>query len=75
MKRLKMLLAAASALLVVVTAADAATLKWGAARDIDSLDPYSFGSTFTLAFLNHTPCRTDKVVVFNQRFFLIVLFW
>jgi len=53
MKRLKMLLAAASALLVVVTAADAATLKWGAARDIDSLDPYSFGSTFTLAFLNH----------------------
>ncbi len=29
------------------------TLKWGAAREIASLDPYSFGDTFTLATLNH----------------------
>ncbi len=29
------------------------TLKWGAAREIASLDPYSFGETFTLAVLNH----------------------
>ncbi len=29
------------------------TLKWGAAREIASLDPYSFGDTFTLAVLNH----------------------
>lgn len=35
------------------TAADAKTLKWGAAREIASLDPYSFGETFTLSVLNH----------------------
>jgi peptide/nickel transport system substrate-binding protein len=29
------------------------TLKWGAAREIASLDPYSFGDTFTLSVLNH----------------------
>lgn len=29
------------------------TLKWGAAREIASLDPYSFGETFTLSVLNH----------------------
>lgn len=29
------------------------TLRWGAAREIASLDPYSFGDTFTLATLNH----------------------
>jgi hypothetical protein len=29
-----------------------------------------FQSQIPLAFLNHTPCRTDKVVVFYQRFFL-----
>ncbi len=33
--------------------ASAQTLKWGAHRDIASLDPYSFGETFTLAVLNH----------------------
>jgi peptide/nickel transport system substrate-binding protein len=31
----------------------AETLRWGAQRDINSLDPYSFGDTFTLAVLNH----------------------
>ena len=34
-------------------AADAKTLKWGANREIVSLDPYSYGDTFTLAVLNH----------------------
>jgi peptide/nickel transport system substrate-binding protein len=29
------------------------TLKWGASREIASLDPYSFGETFTLSVLNH----------------------
>ncbi len=29
------------------------SLKWGAAREIASLDPYSFGETFTLSVLNH----------------------
>lgn len=34
-------------------AAEAKTLKWGAAREIASLDPYSYGDTFTLSVLNH----------------------
>jgi peptide/nickel transport system substrate-binding protein len=34
-------------------AAEAKTLKWGANREIVSLDPYSYGDTFTLAVLNH----------------------
>ncbi len=29
------------------------TLKWGASREIASLDPYSYGDTFTLSVLNH----------------------
>ena len=29
------------------------TLRWGAPQDIFSLDPYSYGSTSNLAFLNH----------------------
>ncbi|RWR31010.1 ABC transporter substrate-binding protein [Sinirhodobacter populi] len=28
-------------------------LKWGASRDIGSLDPYSYGDSFTLGVLNH----------------------
>nr|WP_244622971.1 ABC transporter substrate-binding protein [Microvirga brassicacearum] len=50
------MLTATAAILILSTAAtsvSAQTLKWGAARDIDSVDPYAFGSTFTLAFLNH----------------------
>ncbi len=35
------------------TPAEAQTLRWAASRDIGSLDPDSFGDTFTLAFLNH----------------------
>ncbi len=34
-------------------AADADTLRWGAPRDIYSLDPYSYGDSYTIAFLNH----------------------
>ncbi len=54
-----MRLAARLAVLAVATLpwvaqpADAATLRWGGQRDIGSLDPDSFGDTFTLAFLNH----------------------
>ena len=44
---------AAAALLALATAAEAKTLKWGAGREIGSLDPYSFGETFTLSVLNH----------------------
>jgi peptide/nickel transport system substrate-binding protein len=58
MKRLAIpvVLAAATALAgggPLATTAAAKTLKWGGAREIASLDPYSFGETFTLAFLNH----------------------
>jgi len=54
MIRMKTLVVAALALLAVPLAQpQAATLRWAAARDIGSLDPDSFGDTFTLAFLNH----------------------
>ncbi len=36
-----------------IAVAQGKTLKWGAAREIASLDPYSFGETFTLSVLNH----------------------
>ena len=42
--------------LLATTALPAAaenTLHWGAPQDIFSLDPYSYGSTSNLAFLNH----------------------
>jgi peptide/nickel transport system substrate-binding protein len=44
---------AAAASLLFITPVSAATLKWGAPRDIASLDPYSYGDTFTLSVLNH----------------------
>lgn len=48
------LLAAVAALSMLAgAAAEAKTLKWGAGREIASLDPYSFGETFTLSVLNH----------------------
>jgi peptide/nickel transport system substrate-binding protein len=34
-------------------AVSAETIRWGGSTDINSLDPYSFGSTYSLAFLNH----------------------
>ena len=52
MKLKTMLLAGVSAILLA-TAGSAETLRWGASRDINSLDPYSYGSTFTISFLNH----------------------
>jgi peptide/nickel transport system substrate-binding protein len=51
--KLRKILLAGAALACLATAGSANTLRWGAARDINSLDPYSYGSTFTLAFLNH----------------------
>ena len=41
------------ALALLLQPASAGTLRWGAQRDIGSMDPDSFGDTFTLAFLNH----------------------
>lgn len=53
MAKLSHCLLAAAAALALAAPAAASTLKWGANRDIASLDPYSFGDTFTLAVLNH----------------------
>ena len=52
---LRAFVAAAALLGLSATAINAQdkTLKWGAAREIASLDPYSFGETFTLSVLNH----------------------
>ena len=55
----KWLMAAVAAAAVVASTgvahaqATGKTLKWGAGREIASLDPYSFGETFTLSVLNH----------------------
>ncbi|WP_293799215.1 ABC transporter substrate-binding protein [uncultured Bosea sp.] len=46
-------LLAAVAAFALTGAAEAKTLKWGAPREIASLDPYSYGETFTLSVLNH----------------------
>jgi peptide/nickel transport system substrate-binding protein len=52
--RIKLIAALAAVTLALLPgAASAKTLKWGAPREIGSLDPYSFGETFTLAVLNH----------------------
>ena len=38
---------------VLIAPAQAGTLRWAPQRDIVSMDPYSFGDTFTLSVLNH----------------------
>ena len=43
----------AAFMLPLAAPASAAELRWGASRDMDSLDPYSYGSTFTISTLNH----------------------
>lgn len=50
---LKKLTLAAVVAASLTTVANAETLKWGASRDIYSVDPYSYGDSYTLAFLNH----------------------
>jgi peptide/nickel transport system substrate-binding protein len=39
-------------------------LRWGAGRDIVSLDPYSYGDTFTISVLAHT---YEGLVRYNQK--------
>jgi peptide/nickel transport system substrate-binding protein len=51
--RKRALLAGALAVTLVGTGAVAETLRWGAQRDIVSLDPYSYGDSYTISFLNH----------------------
>ena len=47
------LAALAIAAACLVQPVQAQTMRWAGQRDIGSLDPDSFGDTFTLAFLNH----------------------
>ncbi|KAA2311780.1 ABC transporter substrate-binding protein [Puniceibacterium sp. HSS470] len=52
--QLRHLLLATAALAGMAGAANAENvLKWGANRDIGSLDPYSYGDSFTINVLNH----------------------
>lgn len=53
MRLARVTFAVLAALALLAAEAPAKTLKWGANRDIVSLDPYSYGDTFTLAVLNH----------------------
>ena len=57
------LLLAALAALALSATATANTLKWGASRDIGSLDPYSYGDSFTINVLNHV---YEGLVRYNQ---------
>ncbi|UHS58311.1 ABC transporter substrate-binding protein [Agrobacterium vaccinii] len=52
--QLSKILMAGAALLTLAMPASATTLKWGASRDISSLDPYSYGDSFALGVLNHS---------------------
>lgn len=53
--RLGKVLATTSALALIAMTAQAQdnVLRWGANRDIGSLDPYSYGDSFTINVLNH----------------------
>jgi peptide/nickel transport system substrate-binding protein len=50
---MRRLLLLAFAIALSIGSASAQTLRWGSNREIASLDPYSYGDTFTLAVLNH----------------------
>ncbi|MWB77563.1 ABC transporter substrate-binding protein [Pseudooceanicola sp. 216_PA32_1] len=53
MKLRQILLASAAAAVLAGAAQAENVLKWGANRDIGSLDPYSYGDSFTINVLNH----------------------
>ena len=53
MKIRQVLLVSAAVATLSGTAQAENVLKWGANRDIGSLDPYSFGDSFTINVLNH----------------------
>jgi len=57
------LLMAAVVTLTLSATATANTLKWGANRDLGSLDPYSYGDSFTINVLNHV---YEGLVRYNQ---------
>ena len=51
--KVKHILLASAAIALAGTAQAENVLKWGANRDIGSLDPYSYGDSFTINVLNH----------------------
>ncbi|HBT01713.1 MAG TPA: peptide ABC transporter [Citreicella sp.] len=53
MQMRRILLASAAIAAFAGTAQAETVLKWGANRDIGSLDPYSYGDSFTINVLNH----------------------
>ncbi|GAW36891.1 heme-binding protein A precursor [Roseovarius sp. A-2] len=59
----KALLAGGLVATLSATGALADTVKWGAPRDIVSLDPYSYGDSYTINFLNHI---YEGLVRFNR---------
>ncbi|MEY8799085.1 ABC transporter substrate-binding protein [Leisingera sp. XS_AS12] len=50
---LKVALLGGMAAATLASTASAETVRWGAPRDIVSLDPYSYGDSYTINFLNH----------------------
>lgn len=50
---LKVALLGGMAAATLAGTASAETVRWGAPRDIVSLDPYSYGDSYTINFLNH----------------------
>ena len=63
MSSTRSLLLASVVTLALSAPAAANTLKWGANRDIGSLDPYSYGDSFTINVLNHV---YEGLVRYNQ---------
>jgi len=53
MKLFGTMLMAGLATLSVANSVQLETLRWGVQRDILSLDPHSYGDTFTIAAMNH----------------------
>ncbi|MDO5632362.1 MAG: ABC transporter substrate-binding protein [Paracoccus sp. (in: a-proteobacteria)] len=53
MRPTKGLLAALAIAMIGTSASAQNVMRWGGARDIYSLDPYSYGDSYTIAFLNH----------------------
>ncbi|MEO6984143.1 MAG: ABC transporter substrate-binding protein [Paralcaligenes sp.] len=63
MPKFKTLIAALAASVLCISA-NAETLKWGAARDIGSMDPYSYGDSFAINVLNNV---YEGLVRYNKK--------
>lgn len=64
MRSYRLAAAAVALAAVVATPSQAGTLRWAPQRDIVSMDPYSFGDTFTLSVLNHV---YEGLVRYNEK--------